>query len=339
MTMKPPLWSTLHDSAETLTRRGETPFTRLALLTQARLNLPELQRASFDPTVQSMTVKAHGGPTSLGAGLFRRVDKGLYVLAAATPTFVTAARSLPTQPNSSRLPEFRSTASLDLRVEELVKSFGRYLDVYDRELPFKRTGQLELHLRTIALRRRMGSAAAACENADFRAELRATLGAWGIGRRSSRLVDELTFDRALKSAEFRGLEGLSLRDVQEPKEFATHLWRLIDRLGVVTNQAKVVAGTKTLHHLFPDLVVPIDRAWTGAFFGWPASYFKSQQEEIVWSANEAFLEVARQVTLAHFLGPGWRSSESKLIDNAIVGYCKANGIVPGGRHVCLPRSD
>jgi hypothetical protein len=29
-----------------------------------------------------------------------------------------------------------------------------------------------------------------------------------------------------------------------------------------------VPGTKALHHLLPDLVPPMDRAWTGAFFHW-----------------------------------------------------------------------
>jgi len=43
---------------------------------------------------------------------------------------------------------------------------------------------------------------------------------------------------------------------------------LVSGLAVVDNKARIVAGTKTLHHLLPDLVPPMDRAWTGAFFGW-----------------------------------------------------------------------
>ena len=46
------------------------------------------------------------------------------------------------------------------------------------------------------------------------------------------------------------------------------VYRLIAALEVVTNKARIVAGIKTLHHLLPDLVPPMDRQWTGLFFGW-----------------------------------------------------------------------
>jgi hypothetical protein len=44
------------------------------------------------------------------------------------------------------------------------------------------------------------------------------------------------------------------------------LWQLIDNLGIVENEAKLVSGSKALHHLLPDLVVPMDRAYTQKFF-------------------------------------------------------------------------
>jgi hypothetical protein len=36
-------------------------------------------------------------------------------------------------------------------------------------------------------------------------------------------------------------------------------------------RALIVPGTKALHHVLPDLVPPMDRAWTGAFFLWSAA--------------------------------------------------------------------
>jgi hypothetical protein len=47
---------------------------------------------------------------------------------------------------------------------------------------------------------------------------------------------------------------------------ADRLGQVIESLGVVENKAKLVAGTKALHHLLPDLVMPMDRAWAGKFF-------------------------------------------------------------------------
>jgi hypothetical protein len=44
------------------------------------------------------------------------------------------------------------------------------------------------------------------------------------------------------------------------------LWALIESLGIVENKAKTVVGTKALHYLLPDPVVPMDRAWTSKFF-------------------------------------------------------------------------
>jgi hypothetical protein len=62
------------------------------------------------------------------------------------------------------------------------------------------------------------------------------------------------------------LESLTIDGTALPSDLAGALAQLIGSLGVVTNKAKLVAGTKTLHHLLPDLVPPMDRAWTGLFF-------------------------------------------------------------------------
>jgi hypothetical protein len=45
-----------------------------------------------------------------------------------------------------------------------------------------------------------------------------------------------------------------------------HLWQVIGNLGIVRNRALIVSGTKALHHVPPDLVPPMDSAWTGRSF-------------------------------------------------------------------------
>lgn len=156
---------------------------------------------------------------------------------------------------------------IEARVGKLVSRFRDYVQVYDDRVPF--TGeQLAAHRRSVELRRQAGGVRAAVENEEFVASLRRTLFAWGVGRRASRLVPMEDFGAALRAAapDLEALESLTIDGGNLPQDLADRLWLIIDSLGVVTNKAKLVAGTKTLHHLLPSLVPPMDRAWTGTFF-------------------------------------------------------------------------
>ena len=62
-----------------------------------------------------------------------------------------------------------------------------------------------------------------------------------------------------------GLEHLAIED-ELPANIAERLWSLVSSLGIVENNVKIVASTKALHHLLPDLIVPMDREYTGKFF-------------------------------------------------------------------------
>lgn len=213
------------------------------------------------------------------------------------------------------------------RTNKLVRGFGDYVQVLDQRVPF--TGQqLAAHRETIALRRQAGGVRAAINDRDFVASLRRTLLAWGIGRRASRLVSEEDFAAALQAAlprieEFEPLT-IDARDVAA--EVGDRLWLAIDSLGVVENKAKLVAGTKTLHHLLPDLVVPMDRAWTGTFFQLhlPEWQDPASQRKIFRLAFGQFASAAHQVHPQRYVtGEGWRTSRTKVLDNALIGFCRA----------------
>lgn len=116
-----------------------------------------------------------------------------------------------------------------------------------------------------------GSVETRLRDPKFLDALYRTLRAWGIGSRKSRLVAPPDFASALRrnAPEITALEGVIIGDAQlDMGVVSDRLWRLIDTLGTVENDAKLVAGTKALHHLLPNLVVPIDREFTGSFFGW-----------------------------------------------------------------------
>lgn len=218
------------------------------------------------------------------------------------------------------------------RTEKLIEDFSDYLGAFERQTPFTRAGQWEHHVRTIEMRRAHGSAADAIAAPEFIDALRATLAAWGIGIRGSKLADRERFaDELGKRAEsLRALEGVPIITADSVHREA--VWELVLSLDVVDNEARIVALTKTLHHLLPDLVIPIDRAYTGALLGWHIPEFQNRQQEIFESGWQLASAVARAVDLEQYVGSGpWHTSVTKVIDNAVVGYCIAEGLVTPAR--------
>jgi hypothetical protein len=216
---------------------------------------------------------------------------------------------------------------IEARVAKLIGRFGDYVQAYDDRVPF--TGeQLAAHRHSVEIRRQAGSVRAAIENREFVTSLRRTLLAWGVGRRASRLAAEGDFAAALNAVAPRleEIEPLTIDADDLPEDISDRLWLIIDSLGVVTNKAKLVAGTKTLHHLLPDLIPPMDRAWTGAFFQFhlPEWQDLAGQRRIFRIAYSQFIAVARHVHPQRYVtGAGWRTSRTKILDNALIGFCKA----------------
>src|SRR2546428_12498853 len=157
------------------------------------------------------------------------------------------------------MPEMRKArmAAIQARTNLLIAAFPQFLQFYLRNPPFQKEGQLECHVRTIKLRRAAGSIAGALRDSRFLTSLYDTLQTWGIGARGSKLVSFRRFSAALLAVEesLCVLEGLT---IDQPglrlQQVTTEIWDLVEHLSVVENKAKLVAGTKTLHHLLPELV-------------------------------------------------------------------------------------
>jgi len=220
------------------------------------------------------------------------------------------------------------------RVHQLVREFPNCVTAYDQRVPF--TGeQAAAHRETIDLRRQAGGVRGAVNDPRFVTSLYSTLRAWGLGRRGSKLVSEDAFGEALTTAvpKLESLETLRI-DGDLPADCAEQLWRVISSLGVVENRAKLVAGTKTLHHLLPDLVVPMDQEWTGKFFQLhgPEWQAPDDQRRTFRRVYRDFIRIADQVRPEQYVtGQGWRTSLTKILDNALIGFCKLHpqGVQPG----------
>lgn len=306
-------------------------FTLADLISEVQRLDPSRERTSIQPVVQGMTVNAGKGPPSPCGRPLIRVHHGVYSVrepgTIEAPAPVRRADDMARSPRGDRGSTAGRDAEVSARVHGVVSEFGECVLTYDRTVPFARSGQYELHRQTIDRRRGHASVRDAVDDDAFVQSLHQTLQAWGIGRRASRLLPQAEFAAALR-ARADTVASFELVRIDDPDldaaEVATGLWEVIETLRIVANASLIVPGSKTLHHLLPDLVPPMDRAWTGAFFRWSAAAPQSGQRRTFIRTFTRFAEIARHTSPADYVGPGWRTSTSKILDNAIIGYCKTH---------------
>ncbi len=123
------------------------------------------------------------------------------------------------------------------------------------------------------------------------------------------------------------LSGIKLEKLEdnETKRLGQNLTTLFANLKVMESKSKLVGVSKTLHHLLPNLVLPIDRRYTLTFF-YEEKFRNSVQ--IRGDEKEILLEIFKN---SHFISRKlllsekdltdiWDTSIPKLIDNAIIGF-------------------
>ena len=212
---------------------------------------------------------------------------------------------------------------VDDRVSALCREFPHLVERFEKAGPFN-ASQLSWHHRAIERRREMTSIEATVRDTDFLRFLWNTLEAWGMNARAARLADRRDFQRAVlgHTTAFVRLQELKIGTlgVSAP-QIANDLWTLIDAIPVTESKNPIVGGTKALHHLLPDLVPPMDRTYTQVFFHWDVMQFQ-QKPRIVFSDMFCyFARIAAVVEPEKYVGPGWRTSATKVLDNAVVAFC------------------
>ena len=81
-----------------------------------------------------------------------------------------------------------------------------------------------------------------------------------------------------------------------------------------------------LHHLLPDLVPPMDREYTRMFFQWYGQQFQNNPDKAFFDMYIRCLRIARRTNPDQYIGEGWRTSKTKILDNGIVAYCQKKNI-------------
>lgn len=213
------------------------------------------------------------------------------------------------------------------RVSDLTKRFSDSIIRFEKAERF--TGpSLYFHRKAIQRRRSFDNMSALLDDAEFLDLLYATLTAWGMHRMgpgNTKLLPLESIRDSLKS-QVVALETLARSSIgggpeSEAPALARNIWKIINSIKVSPADAQIVANSKTLHHLLPDLVPPIDREYTFRFF-YDRNTLSIEESAAFEEMYVEFDRIARLCSgdIAHQLGRNWHTGVAKVVDNAVVGY-------------------
>jgi hypothetical protein len=223
---------------------------------------------------------------------------------------------------------------MDEHVRQLLEGFDDALAVFDRKRPF--TGpSMYFHLKTVEKRNKHDTAVDALGDDSFFHDLYATLTSWGMHRMGDTdtkleeyesLVESFRSQREpIREIQHHTLGNLGEGDVMF---VAARLWGIIENLRVGTGDTKIVAGSKALHHLLPALLPPIDRHYTVRFLfhhttfnQGDAAAFAELFPRLARIASAKKDEIRKRLRTGGYMC----TSETKIIDNAIVGFMLMQG--------------
>ncbi len=213
------------------------------------------------------------------------------------------------------------------RVAKLKDEFTGCLQYFEAANLF--TGpSLYFHYKTCTIRKKYPSAVATLNDKYFFESLYATLTAWGMHRMGPGKAKLVDLDDMMKSFiqqsnNIAKIETLVLSELGSNAiiDVTNRLWEIIFQLKVGIGETKIVANSKALHHLLPNLIPPIDREYTLRFFYNHTTL--NQGDEKAFKEIYPYLHTiasSKKETIRKKLGHGMNTSETKVIDNAIVGF-------------------
>ena len=217
---------------------------------------------------------------------------------------------------------------LEHRIKELCDNFEFYLRRFDELNPF--TGpSVYFHLKTLGRLNSLGLSKA-LEDRLFFEYLYATLASWGMhrmGPKGAKLVEFADFIETLQrqKSKILNLRRVKLTQVREEElnRIMNRLWEILSNLRISSSETQLIAGSKALHHLLPHLLPPIDRQHTLRFvYGYNPTY--GSEEQWFKRAYSCLWRIGfrKRDVIPQWVGKGFHTSETKVIDNAIIGYVK-----------------
>ena len=161
----------------------------------------------------------------------------------------------------------------------------------------------------------------------------AVLASWGMhrmGNTKTKMVGYSQFQESILQFEtqLRQLKDLQIQDFKtEPFDVFEKLVELCFAFKVSVSESKLVGNSKTLAHILPNLVPPIDRQYTIRFFSENLFNFRGDEEikyfRHIISRMYQFTEVIRE-DRSISLDLIFNTSYPKIFDNLIMAYIKTN---------------
>jgi DNA-binding MarR family transcriptional regulator len=237
----------------------------------------------------------------------------------------------PPEPTRARR-RMRRAERAQSRVDDLIAGFSSYVSVFEASEAFPGPS-LYFHERAIERRRMHDDAVSLFADEQFLEYVYAMLPAWGMHRMGKQAAKVGPFDAMVGSlraccADIERLWPCRITSVapHEVHALSEDVWEVLSRLRVSTSATRIVAGSKALHHVLPDLVPPIDRQYTFRFFTGQLNVSRGDRAAFLeWFPHfcrigrECGSEIDAIVARGGFMATG----PAKVIDNAIMGFMRA----------------
>jgi hypothetical protein len=225
----------------------------------------------------------------------------------------------------------RVAGRLAERIEALIASFADCVAKFEASEAFPGPS-LYFHLRAIERRRKHQTARSLLDDQLFLEYAYAVLPAWGMHRMGAQAAKVGDFAQIVTAL---GQETPALQQLwplritklspQAASEVASTAWDIIAHIKVSTSRTQIVAGSKMLHHLLPDLIPPIDRQYTFSFFTGQKMVASDRAAFLDWYPQLAAIGARCQEPIYDAIKRGgfMATGEAKVIDNAIMGFMQA----------------
>jgi hypothetical protein len=188
---------------------------------------------------------------------------------------------------------------------------------------------LYFHYQCIAKYRDV-AAATRIQDIRFLEYLYAVLPSWGMHRMGDTKTKVVEFDEFRAQIqkyknEIHELNNVKLWNPAAVSDALGRMEMLMENMKISVSSAPLVANAKVLHHILPDLIVPIDRRYTLSFFQISNTLpSRVRAGSIVRRLYPLLSEVARanRSYIKEKIkcdSKNWDTCFTKIIDNAIIG--------------------
>lgn len=294
-------------------RRSPLPLDDDQVAAAAQMNRVYVNHLCRQLAAEGLIVRQRGN----GGKLVSAVVDGRLDSAASPP--LAAAR-----PRSRRWTAQRRAE----RVEELIGSFADCVAVFEASEAFPGPS-LYFHLCAIDRRRQHDNARSLLEDIQFLEYVYAVLPAWGMhrmGPQAAKVAGFATIVTALRqqAPALQHLWPLRITTLapDAARQAAQIAWQVIAAVKVSRSRTQIVAGSKMLHHILPDLIPPIDRQYTFSFFTGQKMVPSDHAAFLDWFPQFATIGRRCQEPIRDTISRGgfMATGEAKVIDNAIMGF-------------------